>query len=88
MKSYLNGNEAENLQNGDVHLAKIPDFEISREPFGTLRSVMARFLAFFTLFVFRREVPFKGLGRMMLRGRISASWMYSVIDRVNRNVHS
>ena len=25
--SYLSENEAENLQNGDVHLAKIPDFE-------------------------------------------------------------
>ena len=39
-------------QNGDVHLAKIPEFRngISREPFGTLRSVMARFFAFFTLF--------------------------------------
>ena len=26
--SYLIENEAENLQNGDVHLAQIPDFEI------------------------------------------------------------
>ena len=26
--SYLSENEAENLQNGDVHLAQIPDFEI------------------------------------------------------------
>ena len=50
MTSYLIENEAENLQNGDVHLAQIPDFEISREPFGALRSVMARFFAFFTLF--------------------------------------
>ena len=38
--SYLSENEAENLQNGNVHLA----------PFGTLRSVMARLLVFFTLF--------------------------------------
>ena len=28
MTSYLSENEAENLQNGDVHLAQIPDFEI------------------------------------------------------------
>ena len=26
MISYLRENEAENLQNGDIHLAKIPDF--------------------------------------------------------------
>ena len=26
--SYLNENEAENVQNGDVHLAQIPDFEM------------------------------------------------------------
>ena len=26
--SYLSGNETENLQNGDVHLAQIPDFEM------------------------------------------------------------
>ena len=26
--TYLSENEAENLQNGDVHLAKIPDFEM------------------------------------------------------------
>ena len=28
MMSYLSENEAENLQNGGVHLAQIPDFEI------------------------------------------------------------
>ena len=28
MMSYLSGNEAENLQNGGVHLAQIPDFEM------------------------------------------------------------
>ena len=26
--SYLNENKAKNLQNGDVHLAQIPDFEM------------------------------------------------------------
>ena len=26
MTSYLHENEAQNLQNGDVHLAQIPDF--------------------------------------------------------------
>ena len=29
MMSYLRENEAENLQNGDVHLAQIPDFELT-----------------------------------------------------------
>ena len=28
MTSYLLENEAENLQNGDVHLAQIPNFEM------------------------------------------------------------
>ena len=28
MTSHLSENEAENLQNGDVHLAQIPDFEM------------------------------------------------------------
>ena len=51
MTSYLNENEAKNLQNGDAHLAQIPDFKMrSREPFGALRSVMARFFLFFMLF--------------------------------------
>ena len=28
MTSYLSENDVENLQNGDVHLAQIPDFEL------------------------------------------------------------
>ena len=28
MTSYLSENEAKNLQNGDVHIAQIPDFEM------------------------------------------------------------
>ena len=28
MMSYVGENEAENLQNGDVHLTQIPDFEM------------------------------------------------------------
>ena len=28
MTSYLSENDAKNLQNGDVHLAQIPDFEM------------------------------------------------------------
>ena len=28
MASYLSENEDKNLQNGDVHLAQIPDFEV------------------------------------------------------------
>ena len=27
MTTYLSENEAKNLQNGDIHLAQIPDFE-------------------------------------------------------------
>ena len=55
MTSYVIENEAKNLQNGDVHLAQVPDLGrngISREPFGALRSVMAHFFffSFFTLF--------------------------------------
>ena len=50
--SYLIENEAENLQNGDTHLAQIPDFEMEylKNSFGELRSVMARFFSFFMLF--------------------------------------
>ena len=67
MMSYLSENETENPQNGDVHLSQIPDWDkISREPFGTLRSVMdgSFFFSFFTLFhlsltFFRPEFPFK-----------------------------
>ena len=44
MTTYLSENEAENLQNGDVHLAHIPG--ISREPFGALWSVMPSFCNF------------------------------------------
>ena len=49
MTSYLSENEANSLQNGDVHLAQIPDFEMGylvHEPFGALRSVMALFFFF------------------------------------------
>ena len=28
MMSYLNQNEAKNLQNGEIHIALIPDFEV------------------------------------------------------------
>ena len=28
MTSYLGGIEAKNVQNGDVHIAQIPDFEM------------------------------------------------------------
>ena len=47
MMSSLSEAEAEHLQNGDVHLAQIRDFEMGNlEPFGALRSVMARFFNF------------------------------------------
>ena len=29
MMSYLSENEAKNLQNDDIHIAQIPDFEIA-----------------------------------------------------------
>ena len=49
MTSYLCENEVENLQNGDFHLAQIPDLnEISREPFGALKSVRANFFFHFS----------------------------------------
>ena len=66
MTSYLSENEAENLQNGAIHLAQIPDFEMDylESQFGALRSVMARFfcnshaLSFEPNF-FRPEFPFQ-----------------------------
>ena len=51
MTSYLCEAEAENLQNGDVHLAQISVFGMgyrSREPFSALRSVMAHFFFHFS----------------------------------------
>ena len=65
--SYVSENEAENLQNGDIHLTQIPDFEMEY-----LENHLAHwgrwwlvFFPFFTLFhlsltFFRPEVPFKG----------------------------
>ena len=55
MTSYLSENEAENLQNGDVHLVHIPDFKME---------YLENHFAFFKLFhlsltFFRPEVPFK-----------------------------
>ena len=48
--SYLSEHEAKSLQNGDVYLAQIPDFEwniFEWEPLGALRSVMAHLFALF-----------------------------------------
>ena len=49
MTSYLSENEAAKPQNGDVHLAQIPDFEMEylENVFGALLSVMARFFCIF-----------------------------------------
>ena len=49
--SYLSKNDAENLQNGKVHLAQIPEFEMKyiENHLGTLRLVIAHCIAFFTL---------------------------------------
>ena len=64
MTSYLSENEAENLQNGDVHLVQIPDFEIEylENHFevgdGSFFCIF-RALSFEFNFFFRPEVPFK-----------------------------
>ena len=49
--SYLSKNDAENLQNGKVHLAQIPEFEMKyiENHLGTLRLGIAHCIAFFTL---------------------------------------
>ena len=49
MTSYLSANKAENLQNGDIHLAQIPHFGMGYldKPFCALRSVMAHFFCIF-----------------------------------------
>ena len=51
--SYLSEKKAENLQSSDVRLVQIPDFEIEylENHLGALRSVIARCVAFFTLFI-------------------------------------
>ena len=69
MTSYLIENEAENLQNGDVHIAQIPDFEMEWNISRTIWPIEVGdgsffFFAFFTFFhlsltFFRPEVPFK-----------------------------
>ena len=65
--SYLTENDAKNLQNGDVHIAQIPGFEMEYLEnhwayWG--RWLLVVFFSFFTLFhlsltFFRPEVPFK-----------------------------
>ena len=64
--SYLSENEAENLQNGDVHLAQIPDVGMEYlEPFGALRSVSDGL--FFALFMlFHLSLTFSFLTRVSL----------------------
>ena len=49
MMSYLSENEAKNLHNGDVHLAQIPDFQISRTIW-CIEVSDGSFFTFFTLF--------------------------------------
>ena len=67
--SYLSGIEAKNLQNGDVHIAQIPDFEMEYlenhlTHWGRRWLVFCIFHALsFELNFFRPEVPFKsGVG--------------------------
>ena len=65
MTSYLSENGAENLQNGDVHLAQIPEFgrNISRTIWRVEVSESSLFCIFhalsFELNFFRPEFPFK-----------------------------
>ena len=49
MTSYLSENEVENLQNGDIHLVQIPDYEMEylENHLAHLRSVMAVFFFIF-----------------------------------------
>ena len=58
MTSYLSENEAENLQNGDVHLAQIPDFEM--EYLETVWLSQVNDGSVFCIFhaLFRPEFPF------------------------------
>ena len=50
MTSYSNENEAENLQNGDVHLAQIPDSgTVHLGTFGAIEVSDGSFFVFFAL---------------------------------------
>ena len=69
MMSYLSENEAENLQNGDVHLAQIPEFEMGYLE-NHLMHWVQRWLVFcifhafsFELNFFRPEFPLKTAGQ-------------------------
>ena len=67
MTSYLIENEAENLQNGDVHLAQIPDLEmdISR----TIWRIEVGDGSFFCIFhALAFELNFFSTGGSLLRG--------------------
>ena len=70
--SYLIENEAENLQNGDVHLTQIPDFETE---------YLERFFAFFTLFhlsltfFFDRRFPLTLINDNFYRNRVGWTWL-------------
>ena len=69
MTSYLSENEAENLQNGDVHLAQIADLKT-----GYLQNHLAHFFFSFFFFIFyalsfefnffRPEFPFNSVCSM------------------------
>ena len=64
MTSYLIENEAENLQNGDVHLSQIPDFEVEYLEIWRIEVGDGLLFAFFTLFhlsltFFDRRFPLK-----------------------------
>ena len=76
MTSYLSENEAKNLQNGDVHIAQIPDFEMEYlETILRLEVGDSSLFAFFTLFdvsltFFRPEVPFKDAEKSSFKSKI------------------
>ena len=74
--SYLSENEAKNLQNGDVHLTQLPDFEM-----GTIWRIEVGDGSFFGIFnalsfevnFFRSDFPFnnKDLRQSAVIGKIS-----------------
>ena len=80
MTSYLSENEAKNLQNGDIHLAQIPDFEwdISR----TIWRIEVNDGSFFFHFsrsfirakVFSAKVLFKVPGSLKVLGSLKVPY--------------
>ena len=81
MTSYLSENETENLQNGDVHLAQIPDFEMEYlenhlAHWGQWWLVLLHFSRSFIWAFFRPESPFKS--KSLLRWPDLCTFQYTL----------